>query len=111
MTENFQDKLHHEECKQSKGAKICASIRRKLECEKCSNTFCQIVARQNMQNQTNAKDSINSEHIFKSTKNVLKKRSTKEDSSNTTTSNVLSKICSRKNFHSSNTTFPWLKFL
>ena len=26
MTENFQDKLRQEECKQSKGAKICASI-------------------------------------------------------------------------------------
>ena len=30
MTENFQDKLHQEESKQSEGAKICASIRRKL---------------------------------------------------------------------------------
>ena len=26
MTENFQDKLRQEECKQSKDAKICASI-------------------------------------------------------------------------------------
>ena len=26
MTENFQDKFRQEECKQSKGAKICASI-------------------------------------------------------------------------------------
>ena len=111
MTENFQDKLHQEECKQSKGAKICASIRRELECEKCSKTFCQIFARQNMQNQTNTKHSINSEDIFKSTKNVLEKRSTKEDSSNTTTSKVLSKICNRKNLHSNNTTFPWLKVL
>ena len=34
MTENFQDKLHQEECKQSKGAKICASIRRQHDCEK-----------------------------------------------------------------------------
>ena len=78
MTENFQDKVHQEDCKQSKGTKICASIRRELECEKCSKTFCQIFARQNMQNQTNAKHSINCEGIFKSTKNVLEKRSTKE---------------------------------
>ena len=92
MTENFQDKLHQEECKQSKGAKICASIRRELECEKCSKIFCQIFARQNMQNQTNTKHSISTKDIFKSTKNVLEKRSTKEDSSNTTTSNVSSKI-------------------
>ena len=48
MTENFQDKLHQEECK---GAKICASIRRELECEKCSKTFYEIFARQNMPNQ------------------------------------------------------------
>ena len=58
MTEHFQDKLHQDECKQSKGAKICASIRRESECEKCSKTFCQLFARQNMQNQTNAKHSI-----------------------------------------------------
>ena len=111
MTENFEDKLHQEECKLLKGAKNCASIRKELECEKCSKTFCQKFTRQNMQNQTDTKHSINSEDIFKSTKNVLEKRSTKEDSSNTATSKVLSKICNRKNLHSNNTTFPWLKFL
>ena len=26
MTEHFRDKLHQEECKQSKGAKICAPL-------------------------------------------------------------------------------------
>ena len=111
MTEHSQDKLHQDECKQSKGAKICASIRRESQCEKCSKTFCQIFARQNMQNQTNIKHSINSEDIFKSTKNVLEKYSTQEDSSNTTTSNELSKTCNRNNLHSNNTTFPWLKVL
>ena len=111
MTENFQEKLHQEDCKQSKCAKIWASIRKELECKKCSKTFCQILERQNMQNQTNAKHSTNSEDIFKPTKNVLEKCSTKEDSSNTTTSKVLSKICKRKNLHSDNTTFSWLKFL
>ena len=109
MTEDFQDKLHQVECKQSKGAKTFAGIRRELESEKCSKTFCKIFARQNMQNQINGKHSINSEDIFKSTKNVSEKRSTKEDSSNTSTSNVLSKISNRKNVHSNNTTFPWLK--
>ena len=111
MTEHFQDKLHQEECKQSQGAKICASIRRGPECQKCSQTFCQIFARQSMQNQTNAKYSINSEDIFKSTKNVLEKCNTKEDSSNTTISNSLSKICNRNNLRSNKTTFPWLKVL
>ena len=47
ITENFEDKLHQEECKQSKGA----SIRRELECEKCSKNFCKIFTRQNMQTQ------------------------------------------------------------
>ena len=111
MTENFQDKLHQEECKQSKGAKICASIRRELECEKCSKTFCQIFSRQSIQNQTNAKHSINSKDIFKSTKNILQTHNTKEDFSNTTTSKVLSKICNRKNLHNNSITFPWLKVL
>ena len=43
------------------------------ECVKCSKTFCKMFARQNMQNQTNAKHSSNYEDIFKSTKNVLEK--------------------------------------
>ena len=50
-----------------------------------------------MQNQTNAKYFSNSEDILKSTKNVLENPNTKEDSSNTTTSIVLSKIC--QNLH------------
>ena len=48
-----------------------------------------------MQNETYAKYSSNSED--KSTKNVLEKLNTKEDSSNTTTSIVLTKI--RQNLH------------
>ena len=96
MAENFQDKLHQEERKQSKSAKIHVSIKRELECEKCSKTFCKIFARQNMQNQKNAKHPSNSVDIFKSTKNFLEKLNTKEDSSNTTTSNVLCKILNRK---------------
>ena len=44
MTENSQDKLHQEECKQSKSAKFRASIRWELECEKCSKAFWQIFA-------------------------------------------------------------------
>ena len=50
-----------------------------------------------MQNETYAKHSSNSEDIFKSTKNVLEKLNTKEGSSNTTTSIVLTKI--RQNLH------------
>ena len=65
MTESLQEKLHHGEYKQSKGAKICASIRRELECEKFSKIFSKIFARQNMQNQTNAKHFSKSEDFFK----------------------------------------------
>ena len=43
-----------------------------------------------MQNQTNAKHFSNSEDTLKSTKNVLEKLNTNEDSSNTTTSIILS---------------------
>ena len=111
MTENFQNKLHQEKCKQLKGAKVFASIRKELESEKCSKTSCQIFARQNMKNQTNSKCSINSESNVISTKNVLEKRSTKEDFSNTATSKVLSKICNRKSLRGNNTFFPWLKVL
>ena len=102
MTENFKDNLHQKECKQSKSAKIFASSRRGLECEKCFKAFCNIFVRQNMQNQTNPTDSSNSVDIFKSTKNVLEKLNTKEDSTSTTTSKVLSKIRHRVNLQNNN---------
>ena len=111
MTEKFQHELHQEDCKQPNGEKIYGSIRRELEREKCSKTFCQIFKRQNIQNQTNAKHSISSEDIFKSTKNVLEKGITKKDSSKTTTSKVSSKNCNKKNLYSNNTTFPRLNVL
>ena len=92
MIENLQEKLHQEEHKQSKGAKICASIRWDLECESCSKTFCKIFGRLNMQNQSNAKHFSNPEDIFKSPKSFLKKLNTKEDSCKTTIFKVQSKI-------------------
>ena len=48
MTENLKEKLYKGECKQLKGTKICASISRELECEKCSKTFYKTFGRQNM---------------------------------------------------------------
>ena len=48
MIKNLQEKLHQGKRKHSKGAKICAIIRRELECEKCSKTFCKILGKQNM---------------------------------------------------------------
>ena len=96
MIENLQEKLIQGKHKLSKGAKICASIRWELECEKCSKTFCKIFGRQNMQNQTNTKHFSNPEDIFKSAKNIFEKRNPKEDSSNTSISEVLSKNFDRK---------------
>ena len=64
MIENLQEKLHQRKHKQSKGAKICASIRWELECEKCSKTFCKIFGRQNIQNENNTKHFSNPEDIF-----------------------------------------------
>ena len=50
MTENFQDKLHQEECKQSKGAKICASIKNapKLSAKNLQQKTCKIKHMQNI---------------------------------------------------------------
>ena len=97
MIENLQEKLHQGKCKQSKVAKISASSRWELECEKCSQTFCKIFRRQIMQNQTNKKHFSNPSAIFNSAKNFFKKRNPNEDSSKTTISKVLSKIFNRKN--------------
>ena len=85
MIENLQETLHQGKHKQSKGAKIFASIRWELEYEKCSKTFCKIFSKQNMQNQTSAKHFSNPEDIFKSAKNFLEKRNPNKDSSSKTT--------------------------
>ena len=54
MTGNLEDKLHQEECKQWKGAKICVSIGNS-SVKNAPKFFCIIFARQNMQNQTKNK--------------------------------------------------------
>ena len=96
MIENFQEKLHKRKCKQSKDAKICVSIRWKLECETCSITFCKIIISENMQNQTHTECFSSSEGTFKSAKILLEKLNPKEDSSKTTISKVLILISNRK---------------
>ena len=59
-----------------------------------------------MQNQSNAKNCINSEDILKSTKNVLEKINPKQDSSKTTISKVLrKKFLTERKLQSNNTTF------
>ena len=49
-----------------------------------------------MQNETKTKQSSNPKGIFKTVKDLLEKLNTKEDSSKTTISNVLTKISHRK---------------
>ena len=58
-----------------------------------------------MQNQTNAKHFSTYADIFKSTKNISEQLISEVDSSNTTTSKVLSKIPNIKNLKSNNITF------
>ena len=96
MIENLKENLHQGERKESKDAKICASIRWGLKCEKCYKIFCKIFGKQNMQNQANTKHSRHPECIVKSAKNFLEKLDPKEDSFKTTISKVLSKIPNRK---------------
>ena len=50
MIENFQDELYQLENKQAKCVKLHSNIRWKLEGEKCSKTFFDVLERQNMQN-------------------------------------------------------------
>ena len=66
MIENLQETLHWGERKESKGAKICASIRWELECENAPKVSAKYLKVKNMQNQTNAKHSRSPEDIFKS---------------------------------------------
>ena len=85
IIENSQEKLYQGKHKQSKGAKVCASIRWELEYEKYSKTakyledkICKIKQIQ--------KHFSNPEGIFKSAKNFLEKCNPKEDSSKATLS-------------------------
>ena len=86
MTENFQGKLHQEECNNQKVQKFVLALEENLSVKntpKLSAKYLQdkICKTKQMQNIT-----LTLEDIFKSTKSALGKCSTKEDSSNTTTS-------------------------
>ena len=110
MTKNFQNKLHQEECNNQKVQTFVPVLEGNLSVKNAPKHFakylqyktCKIKQMQNIPL---------IEDIFKSTKNVLEKRSTQKDSSDTAISKVLSEICNRKNLHSNNTTVPWLKVL
>ena len=110
MTKNFQDKLHQEECNNQKVQIFVPVLEGNLSVKNAPKHFAKYLQYKTwkikqMQNIPLIED------IFKSTKNVLEKRSTQKDSSDTAISKVLSEICNRKNLHSNNTTVPWLKVL
>ena len=52
MIKNLQYRLHQVKGKQSKGAKICASIKWDPDGKNCLKTFCKTIERKNIQNQT-----------------------------------------------------------
>ena len=58
MNKNLEEKLHQENL----------TNQRVHKCEKCSKIFYKIFGRENMQNQTNIKYSIEPKDIFKSAK-------------------------------------------
>ena len=86
MTENFPGKLDQEECNNQKVQKFVLVLAENLSVKntpKLSAKYLQdkICKAKQMKNIT-----LTLEDIFKSTKSALRKCSTKEDSSNTTTS-------------------------
>ena len=96
MTEKIKEKLRQGNSKYSKGAKICASIKWEIVCEKCSKNFSKIFGRQIWKIKKNTKYFSNPNVVFKSAKNSLEKCNPKEDIAKTTISKVLSKTFNRK---------------
>ena len=111
MTENFQDKLHQEECNYQKVQKFVPVLEDNLIVKNAPKHSAKYLQDKTWKTKQIQNIPLTLEDIFKSTRSILGKCSTKENSSNTTTSKVFSKICNRKNLHSNNTTFPWLKVL
>ena len=105
MIKSLQDELYSLESKQANGAKICANIRWDLEGEKCPKTFCKILERQHMQNQTiseiytddkKSKYSSNPKDILKSAKNFEENLCTRENVSTSARNVLLNKISNNK---------------
>ena len=109
MTENFQDKLHQEECNNQKVQKFVPVLEENLSVKNTPKLSAKYLQGKTCKTKQMQNIPLTLEGISKSTKNVLGKCSTKEGSSNTITSKVFSKICNRKNLYSNSNTFPWLK--
>ena len=111
MTENFQDNLHQEECNNQKVQKFVSVLEENFSVKNASKLSAKYLQDKTCKTKQMQNIPLTLEDIFKPSKGVLGKCSPKEDSSNSTTSKVFSKICNTKNLHSNNTTFPWLKVL
>ena len=111
MTENFQDKLHQEECNNQKMQKFVPVLEENLSVKNVPKLSAKYLQGKTCKTKQVQNIPLTLEGIFESTKSVLGKCSTKKDSSNTAKSKVFSKICNRKNLNSNNTFFPWLKVL
>ena len=98
MTENFQDKLHQVECNYQKVQKFVPVLEENLTVKNVPKLSLKYLQDKTCKTKQMQNIPLTLEDIFKSTKSVLGKCSTKEDSPNTTTSKVFSKICNRKSF-------------
>ena len=86
MTENFQDKLHQEECNNQKVQKFVPVLEENLSVKNAPKLSAKYLQDKTCKTKQMQNITLTLEDIFKSTKSALRKCSTKEDSSNTTTS-------------------------
>ena len=90
MTENFQDKLHREERNNQNVQTFVPVLEENLSVKNAPKLSAKYLQDKTWKTKQMQNILLTLEDIFKSTKSVLGKCSTKEDSSNTTTSKVFS---------------------
>ena len=86
MTENSQSKLHQEECNNQKVQKFVLVLEENLGVKNTPKLSAKYLQGKTCKTKQMQNITLTLEDIFKSTKSALGKCSTKEDSSNTTTS-------------------------
>ena len=86
MTENFQGKLHQEECNNQKVQKFVLVLEENLSVKNTPKLSAKYLQDKTCKTKQIQNITLTLENIFKSTKSGLGKSSTKKDSSNTTTS-------------------------
>ena len=86
MTENFQGKLHQEQCNNQKMQKFVLVLEENLSVKNTPKLSAKYLQDKTCKTKQIQNITLTLENIFKSTKSGLGKSSTKKDSSNTTTS-------------------------